>query len=83
MIHSLKCRLVVMKNDQTNTPYNFASDVQNFLKTLRITPHGITNEIKMKPELPKSFQTANSPPQQKTGANSKVIKIAKDKLNVR
>ena len=33
--------------------------------------------------MPKNFQKDISTPQQKTGANSKVTKTAKDKLNVR
>ena len=31
-----------MKIDQSNTPYKLASDVAEIIKTLRITPHGVT-----------------------------------------
>ena len=31
-----------MKIDQSNTPLNLASDVAEIMKTLRITPHGVT-----------------------------------------
>ena len=31
--------VVVMKIDQSNSPYKLASDVAEIIKTLRITPH--------------------------------------------
>ena len=31
-----------MKIDQSNTPYNLASDVAEIINTLRITLHGVT-----------------------------------------
>ena len=31
-----------MRIDQSNTPYELASDVAEIKKTLRITPHGVT-----------------------------------------
>ena len=34
--------MAVMKIDQSNTPYKLASDVAVTIKTLRITPHGVT-----------------------------------------
>ena len=42
MIQALKRRLGVMRIDPANTPYKLASDVAEIIKTLRITPHGVT-----------------------------------------
>ena len=152
MNQTLKRRLVVMKIDKTNTPYNLACDVAEIKKTLRITPHGVRKispfeaymgrkpntplsneattsspnnlnwestkhawldrknltkpplpaerlhdlqrwsknevfmrrqETKLNPQMPKTLQIAKSPPQQHTGANSKVTETNKDRLNVR
>ena len=46
MIQTLKRRLAVMKNDQTNTPYKLASDVAEIIKTLRITPHSVAKILR-------------------------------------
>ena len=40
-------------------------------------------ETKLKPQVPKKLQNANLPTKQNTRANSKIIEIAKDRLNVR
>ena len=140
-----------MRIDKTNTPYRLASDIASFIKTLKITPHGVTKispfeahmgrkpntplsyvatssspnnlnwenakhacldrnnlkkspfpaEImhdlhrwsedkvcikekgKTSPQMPKKLHKSFSSTQQKTGAGSKVIELAKDKLNVR
>ena len=139
-----------MRIDKTNTPYRLASDVAEIIKTLRITPHGVTkispfeahmgrkpntpmpnvatssspnnlswenakhaclyrknltkppllaeimhdlqkwseDEVSIKekgktsPQMPKKLQKLNSTTQQETGASPKVIKLAKDKLNI-
>ena len=42
MIQTLKRRLGVMRIDSANKPYKLASDVAEIIKTLRITPHGVT-----------------------------------------
>ena len=42
MIQTIKRRLAVMRIDQTHSPYKLASDVAEIIKTLRITPHGVT-----------------------------------------
>ena len=42
MVQTIKRRLVVRRIDQCNTPYKKASDVGEVLKSLRITPQGIT-----------------------------------------
>ena len=42
MIQTIKRRLAVIKIDQPNTSYKLASDVAEIIKTLRITPHGVT-----------------------------------------
>ena len=31
-----------MRIDQTNIPYELASDIAEIIKTLNITPHGVT-----------------------------------------
>ena len=65
MIQTLKRRFAVINLDQVKTPYKLASDVAELIKTLRITPHGVTKQ------------------QQETGAISKSIKLAQNKLNIR
>ena len=42
MIQTLKRRLGVTTIDKTITPYRLASDVAEIIKTLQITPHGVT-----------------------------------------
>ena len=42
MIQTLKRQLGVMRKDPANTPYILASDIAKIVKTLRITPHGVT-----------------------------------------
>ena len=42
MIQTLKFRLGLMRIYQTNTPYKLASDLDEILKTLRITLHCVT-----------------------------------------
>ena len=57
-----------MKKEQSNTPYKLASDVAKMIKTLRITPHGVTKispfEARMgrKPNTPLSNIATNSSP---------------------
>ena len=68
MIQTIKRRLAVMKIDQSNTPYKLASGVAEIMKTLRITPHGVTKispfEANMggKPNTPLSNIATNSSP---------------------
>ena len=39
-----------MEPDKNNTPFKLASDVAEIMKTLRITPHGVTkNNIAWNP----------------------------------
>ena len=42
MIQTLKRRLGVMRIDPANTPFKLALDVAEIIKTLCITPHGVT-----------------------------------------
>ena len=57
-----------MKIDKTNTPYKLASGVAEIIKTLRITPHGVTNvspfeaHIGRKPNTPLSSVATSSSP---------------------
>ena len=68
MIQAIKRRLPVMKIDQSNTPYKLPSDVAEIIKTLRITPHGVTKissfeaHLGRKPKTPLSNIAANSSP---------------------
>ena len=68
MIRTIKRRLAVMKKDQSNTPYKLASDVAEIIKTLRITPHGVTKispfeaHMGRKPNTPLSNIATNSSP---------------------
>ena len=48
MIQTLKRQPGVMRIDPAKTPYKLASDVARILKTLRITPHGVTKITKTK-----------------------------------
>ena len=66
MIQTIKRRLAVMKADQSNTPYKLASDVAEIIKTLTITPHGVTKissfetHMGRKPNTPLSNIATNS-----------------------
>ena len=57
-----------MRIDQANTPYKLASDVAEIIKTLRITPHGVTKvspfeaHMGRKPNTPLSNIVTNSSP---------------------
>ena len=68
MIQTIKRRLAVMRTDQTNTSYKLASDVAEIIKTLRITPHGVTKispfeaHMGRKPNTPLSNIATNSSP---------------------
>ena len=68
MIQTIKRRLPAMKIDQSITPYKLPSDVAEIIKTLRITPHGVTKvssfeaHLGRKPKTPLSNITANSSP---------------------
>ena len=68
MIQTIDRRLVVMKINQSNTPYKLASDVAEIIKTLIITPHSVTNfspfeaDMGRKPKTPLSNIAANSSP---------------------
>ena len=68
MIQTLKRRLAVMKIDKTNTPYKLASDVAKIIKSLRITPHGVTKvspfeaHMRRKPNTPLSNAATSSSP---------------------
>ena len=42
MIQTLKLRLGVIRIDPANTSYKLVLDVAEIIKTLRITPHGVT-----------------------------------------
>ena len=48
----------MMKIDKTKTPYKLASDVAEIIKTLGITPHGVT---KMSPFEAHMGQKPNTP----------------------
>ena len=48
IIQTLKRQLGVMRIDPAKTPYKLASDVAKIVKTLRITPHGVTKITKTK-----------------------------------
>ena len=58
LIKTLKRRLGVMKIDSKNTPFRLASDVAEIIKTLRITPHGVT---KITPFEAHTGRKANTP----------------------
>ena len=68
MIQTIKGRLAVMKIDKSNTSYKLASDVAEIIKTLRITPHGVTKispfeaHMDRKPNTPLSNMATNSSP---------------------
>ena len=68
MIQTIKRRLPAMKIDQSITPYKLPSDVAEIIKTLRITPHGVTKvssfkaHLGRKPKTPLSNIAANSSP---------------------
>ena len=68
MIQTLKRRLAVMRIDKKNTPYKFASDVAETIKTLRITPDSVTKispfdaHMGRKPNTPlPNVETSSSP----------------------
>ena len=77
MIHTFKRRLAVMRIDQSNKPYKLASDVAEIIKTLGITPHGVTKispfEAYMgrKPNTPLSNIATNSSPNNLNWKNAK------------
>ena len=68
MIQAIKRRLAVMKIDQYNTPFKLASVVAEKIKTLRITPNGVTKtspfeaHMGTKPNTPLSNIATNSSP---------------------
>ena len=68
MIQTIERRLAVIRIDQTITPYKLASDVAEIIKTLRITPHGVTKispfeaHMGRKPNTPLSNIATNSSP---------------------
>ena len=66
-----------MRIDVANTPYKIASDVAKKIKTLRITPHGITKfslckvHKSRKPNTPLSIVTTTSSPNNLNWQNAK------------
>ena len=61
MIQTLKRQLGVMRIDPANIPYKLASEVAKIVKTLRITPHGVTKILPFEAHMCKNqillFQT--------------------------
>ena len=77
MIQTLKHRLGVMRTDPANTPYKLASDVAEIIKTLRLTPHGVTKispfeaHMGRKPNTPLSNLATTSSPTNLNWENAK------------
>ena len=59
------------------------AEIKHDLKRCSEDEVSIKRKEKPNHQMPKKLQQLNSPPQQRTGANSKVIELAKDKLNIR
>ena len=66
-----------MRIDKTNTPYRLASDVAEIIKTLQITPHGVTKispfeaHMRRKPNTPLSNIATSSTPNKLNWENAK------------
>ena len=57
VIQTLKHRLGVMRRDPANTPYELASHVAEKIKTLRITPHGVTKNSPFEAHMGRKLNT--------------------------
>ena len=42
VVHRIKWRLGILKNDSNNTPFRQVSDTAEIIETLHITPRGVT-----------------------------------------
>ena len=77
MIQTLKRRVGVMRIEPANTPYKLTWDVAEIIKTLRITPHGVTKmspfeaHMGRKPNTPLSNLATTSSPTNLTWENAK------------
>ena len=75
-----------MRIDKTNTPYRIASYVAEIIKTLRITPHGVTKispfeaHLGRKPNAPLSNIATNSTPNNLNWENAKHVCLDRKNL---